>query len=45
MVKESPTSLAANIKGTLHPKQETYSDNKCKYREVQSDYVQYQVGV
>ena len=40
MVKKSPTSLAANIKATLHTKQETYShDNYIhKYREVQSSY-------
>ena len=41
MVKKSPTSLAANIKGNLtYTKQETYShDNYIhKYREVQSGY-------
>ena len=41
MVKEGPTRLTANIKGTLHTKQRNilrHIDAIYKYREVQSDY-------
>ena len=39
MVKEGPTSLTANIKGTLHTKQnKKRTQTTSAYREVQSDY-------